>query len=198
MTRTPDGHYLVAGRRTAYGDLAQPSGGDWGGWLYKFTEQGDSLWSRADNAPAPHVPGGEFAYGGVGILSSGSVVAGGLGTLSTQFVGWVVKVTADGCMDTVFCAAVGAGEPPSRVLDASLLSIAPNPARATVSLALEGEAVGDRPVRFSIHNLLGQEVWSARSASGREEVWLSGWPAGAYIARAESARGVAARVFVKE
>ncbi|MCW5924211.1 MAG: T9SS type A sorting domain-containing protein [Saprospiraceae bacterium] len=85
-----------------------------------------------------------------------------------------------------------------RVLDASLLSIAPNPARVTVSLALEGAAAGDRPVRFSIHNLLGQELWSARSASGREEVWLSGWLAGAYIARAESAGGVAARVFVKE
>ncbi|MBX2891542.1 MAG: hypothetical protein KF734_11475 [Saprospiraceae bacterium] len=32
----------------------------------------------------------------------------------------------------------------------------------------------------------------------QQEVWLSGWPAGAYIARAESAGGVAARVFVKE
>lgn len=194
MIKTPDGHYIVAGQRTAYGDLTQPTD-DWGGWLYKFSEQGDSIWSRADNAPEPYTPTGEYAYGGVGVLSSGSVVAGGIGNVEGKFVGWVVKVTADGCLDTIFCNTLPVVQPTNYQIE---LSLAPNPAISSITLSLEGDAPNGKPVRFSIFNSLGQKMWSLTSAADRQEVPLAGWPPGVYVARAEWEHGTAVKAFVKE
>jgi hypothetical protein len=129
MTATPDGHYLLAGQRTSYGDFSVPSD-DWGGWLYKFSEQGDSLWSRADNAPPGMNATGEYAYGGVGLLSSGSVVAGGKGDIDDKFVGWIVKVSANGCMDSLDCL-ISAVESVDEVGE---MEVFPNPASDWVEL----------------------------------------------------------------
>ena len=123
MIPTQDGNFIMAGMRTSYGDLTAPSE-DWGGWLYKFSDQGDSIWSRADNAPPGYTPTGQYAYGGVGELSSGSIVAGGEGDIVNKFVGWVVKVTADGCMDTLFCQTSKS----EKVVVPTGVSLSPNPA----------------------------------------------------------------------
>jgi len=191
MTRTPDGHYIVAGQRTHYGDLALPSGGDWGGWLYKFSEQGDSIWARADNAPAPYDPAGQFAYGGVGILSSGSVVAGGLGTLSTQFVGWVVKVSADGCLDTIFCNTVPTLEPPLAKDD--WLKVWPNPADEAIQLEMPPDIFSGAAV--TVYNLQGQTALRQVVAENQRAVTLqtASLPGGVYFVEVRSGRGAVAR-----
>ncbi|MBK6993420.1 MAG: hypothetical protein IPH31_00305 [Lewinellaceae bacterium] len=151
MVSTPDGHYIVAGERTAYGDLSLPSD-DWGGWLYKFSEQGDSIWSRADNAPPGYDATGEFVYGGVGVLSSGSIVAGGKGDIDDKFVGWVVKVTADGCMDTLFCYTSGSEEPAWE----TGLRVFPNPATTFAQLDFKTSMPANSQV--AVHDLAGRRV----------------------------------------
>lgn len=190
MTQTPDGHYIVAGERTAYGDLTQPSD-DWGGWLYKFSEQGDSTWARADNAPAPFSPAGEFAYGGVGVLSSGSVVAGGIGTVDNKFVGWVVKVTADGCLDTIFCNTVPTLEPP--LVKDDLLKVWPNPADGEIQLKMPPNVFSGAAV--ILFNLQGQVVLRQTLAENQVVATLrtATLPNGVYFIEVRSGQGAVAR-----
>lgn len=177
MMRTADGHYLLAGERTAYGDLSEPSGGDWGGWLHKFNSVGDSLWSRADNAPDGLVPTGAYTYGGLGALSSGSIVAGGRGDIENKFTGWVVKVTADGCLDTLFCQGQSAvGEVP-----VGQGSLRPNPSSGEVEWVFPAPAAPGTVL--CVYDLWGRRVLeldvSVGSASHR--LWLSALPNGCYI-----------------
>lgn len=174
MIPTPDGHYIVAGQRTAYGDLTQPSS-DWGGWLYKFSEQGDSIWARADNAPSPYSPSGEFAYGGVGLLSSGSVVAGGIGNVDGKFVGWVVKVTADGCLDTIFCNTISAVEPSSEIREQ--LKIWPNPANEVVWIESGGIGIESN---LQILDAQGRIKYAQQVLRNPAEVDISSFPVGIY------------------
>ena len=187
MLPTPDGHYIVAGQRTAYGDLTQPSD-DWGGWLYKFSEQGDSIWARADNAPAPYIASGEYAYGGVGLLSSGSVVAGGIGNVDGKFVGWVVKVTADGCLDTIFCNTISAVEPSSEAV--GQLKVWPNPAEEAVWIELQ-RVTGK--TNLQILDAQGRIKYAQQFLQSPVELDISSFPAGIYIVLLENDAGVFAR-----
>ena len=124
-----DGHYLLVGQRTRYGDLTQPST-DWGGWLYKFSAQGDSIWSRADNVPPGITSTGAFGYAAAGVLSSGSIIASGEGNIDNKYVGWVVKVSPDGCLDTLFCHTVGVHD----LAFQGTIEIFPNPANQSITI----------------------------------------------------------------
>ncbi len=155
MIQTPDGNYLLAGQRRPYDNPPTVNSDDWGGWLYKFSPEGDSIWARADNAPAGLKPTGTFIYGGVGVLSSGSVVAGGPGDIDDLFHGWVVKVSADGCLDSAFCLATSVYTP----LEEKALQIAPNPANEYVNITFP--ACAQEHARLCLYNALGvlvQEV----------------------------------------
>jgi hypothetical protein len=131
MLQTPDGNYLLAGQRRPYDSPPTGNSKDWGGWLYKFSPEGDSIWARADNAPAGLKPSGEFVYGGVGVLSSGSVVAGGPGDIDDLFHGWVVKVSADGCLDSALCLATAVHTPE---VEAQTIKVFPNPANTSITI----------------------------------------------------------------
>jgi len=155
MLQTPDGNYLLSGQRRPYDSPPTVNSDDWGGWLYKFSPEGDSIWARADNAPAGLKPTGTFIYGGVGVLSSGSVVAGGPGDIDDLFHGWVVKVSADGCLDSAFCMATSVYTP----LEEKALQIAPNPANEYVNITFP--ACAQERARLCLYNALGvlvQEV----------------------------------------
>jgi len=177
MTPTPDGHYIVAGQRTSY-TLGQQPSTDWGGWLFKFSEQGDSIWARADNAPPGYVPTGEYVHGGVGILSSGSVVAGGKGDIDNKFVGWVIKVSPDGCMDTLYCQPSVSVASPQAVLR---LSVSPNPAKESVRVGFEAPA--GRHCVLLLHDLSGRQVLSVPIPEGTlvYSIPLIGVPDGLYL-----------------
>jgi len=177
MTPTPDGHYIVAGQRTSY-TLGQQPSTDWGGWLYKFSEQGDSLWARADNAPPGYVPTGEYVHGGVGILSSGSVVAGGKGDIDNKFVGWVIKVSPDGCMDTLHCQPSVSVASPQAV---ARLSVSPNPAMGWFRVGFEAPA--GRHCVLLLHDLAGRQQMSVPIPEGTlvYTVPLTGVPDGLYL-----------------
>jgi len=149
MLQTPDGNYLLAGQRRSYDSPPTVNSDDWGGWLYKFSPEGDSIWARADNAPAGLKPTGSFIYGGLGVLSSGSVVAGGPGDIDDLFHGWVVKVSADGCLDSAFCMATAVHTPE----DEKALQIAPNPANEYVNIAFPARA--QEHARLCLYNALG-------------------------------------------
>jgi hypothetical protein len=176
MIPTQDGNFIMAGMRTSYGDLTAPSE-DWGGWLYKFSDQGDSIWSRADNAPPGYTPTGPYAYGGVGELSSGSIVAGGEGDIDNKFVGWVVKVTPDGCMDTLFCQTSKSEE----VVVPTSIHLSPNPANNAAQIRFaQSSSDGSQ---LLLCDLAGRILLNQQIPAGvlEQTIQLSEYPSGWYF-----------------
>ena len=101
---TIDGQYIGAGE-TLVKDGNDPTRRV--GWLYKFSTEGDSIWERKINAPfLPHYYTNSGFFAGVGVLSSGSIVAGGTTNEGNTDYCWLVKLTNEGCLDTLFCQPV--------------------------------------------------------------------------------------------
>ena len=137
--RTVDGHFVGVGQFSAKNG-SDPSRGH--GWIYKFSAEGDSIWGR--NFPTPllpdEYPNGGILYG-VGTLSSGNIVAGGTAEDDNSRYCWIVKVTNDGCMDTLFCQTSSVDSPFEETDD---VNIYPNP---TTSYFIIDS-------RFAIHKVL--------------------------------------------
>jgi len=101
---TIDGNYIGVGE-TLVKDGSDPTRRV--GWLYKFSTEGDSIWERKVNAPfLPLYYTNSGFFAGVGVLSSGSIVAGGTTNEGNTYYCWLVKVTNEGCIDTLFCNPV--------------------------------------------------------------------------------------------
>lgn len=137
--RTVDGHFVGVGQFSAKNG-SDPSRGH--GWIYKFSAEGDSIWGR--NFPTPllpdEYPNGGILYG-VGTLSSGNIVAGGTAEDDNSRYCWIVKVTNDGCMDTLFCQTSSVDSPFEETDD---VNIYPNP--TTSHFIIDS--------RFAIHKVL--------------------------------------------
>lgn len=106
------------------------------GWVMKYTEQGDSIWSRVIPLTVPHDLGNvdKNIYGG-GILSSGSIVAGGMVQIGSKYYSWLIKLTADGCLENLFSCSPNSSSTVEQVHEAQqALSIVPNPAQDQVTL----------------------------------------------------------------
>jgi hypothetical protein len=106
------------------------------GWVMKYTEQGDSIWSRVIPLTVPHDLGNvdKNIYGG-GILSSGSIVAGGMVQIGSKYYSWLIKLTPDGCLENLFSCSPNSSSTVEQVREAQqALSIVPNPAQDQVTL----------------------------------------------------------------
>jgi len=127
---TPDGHYIGAGETTVK-DGDDPTRRV--GWLYKFSPEGDSIWERKINAPfLPLYYTNSGFFTGVGVLSSGSIIAGGTANEGNTEYCWLVKVTAEGCLDTLFCQPVSTVVHPGQALAG--VEIYPNPASSRFNI----------------------------------------------------------------
>jgi hypothetical protein len=102
------------------------------GWIYKFSAEGDSLWGRTFPTPLlpDEYPNGGILYG-AGILSSGNIMAGGLAEDGQNRYCWLVKITNDGCMDTLFCQT---SDIYSHETGDNKISIYPNPANDQIHI----------------------------------------------------------------
>lgn len=128
---TLDGHYIGAGSI-----VFEPAPNEEKiryGWLYKFSSNGDLIWEL--RVPPPeHLQEEDRAlscyFHGVGILPDSSIVAGGtIWDLQTneQFP-WLVKVSNDGCLDSLNCATIVTKQEEIPIYQTSL-SVYPNPGR---------------------------------------------------------------------
>ena len=172
---TPDGNFIGVGKVAPY-DLADLNAHLYG-WMYKFTPEGDSIWARADLSTIPYQSGiDDNVFGGVGFLSSGSVVAGGNSYINGHIYGWIVKVTPDGCIDTLLCQSSAARPEPE---PASAARVFPNPAsgQAHIRYALPGEA------DFRLYDVMGRlALRQSLPAGDRQETFsLVGMPEGIYF-----------------
>lgn len=137
--RTVDGHFVGVGQyiEKTGTDISRSHG-----WIYKFSAEGDSIWGRSFPTPLlpDEYPNGGVLYG-VGALSSGNIVAGGTAEDDNNRYCWIVKVTNDGCMDTLFCQTSSVDSPFEQTDD---VNIYPNP--TTSHFIIDS--------RFAIHKVM--------------------------------------------
>jgi hypothetical protein len=132
--KTIDGHFVGVGQYVAKtgSDISRSHG-----WIYKFSAEGDSIWGRTFPTPLlpDEYPNGGILYG-VGTLSSGNIVAGGTAEDALNRYCLIIKITNDGCMDTLFCQTSPVVQ--SNINDEKI-TISPNPASDFVLIASPDE-----------------------------------------------------------
>ena len=172
---TPDGNFIAAGQVNAVDPNNEPASVY--GWLYKVSPELDSLWSHRLIPPQAGSPGGYF--GGVGVLSSGNMVAGGYAPLGNEVYGWLVKFTPDGCVDTLWCGVSSAWDAPETALREPPARVYPNPTTGQFFVSLPE---GSGPVQLALHRsdgclVLEQQVTAATTVDA------SHLPPGIYFCR---------------
>ncbi|MBK8565514.1 MAG: T9SS type A sorting domain-containing protein [Saprospiraceae bacterium] len=154
---TIDGNYIAAGRTS----MALPDNGPSfaRGWLMKFSHEGDSIWSRQDTSDVmPISYNNRQRLGGVGVLSSGSIVAGGYVTRAednSSYI-WLIKTTNDGCIDTLYCGLVSGTEEVPHVADVQQVIVYPNPASEVVHIQVP-DISGKASMEINVFDLSGQQ-----------------------------------------
>jgi len=151
---TTDGNYIGAGE-TLVKDGNDPSRRV--GWLYKFSPEGDSIWERKINVPfLPLYYTNNGYFSGVGVLSSGNIVAGGTANEGNKEYCWLVKISNDGCMDTLFCQSVSATQAPEN--RSALLQFSPNPAREQLRISYPAHPGGGQIRLYDMQGKLQQNI----------------------------------------
>lgn len=177
--RTIDGNFVAAGRTSTVPTF---EGGPTyaRGWLMKFSPEGDSIWSRQDTSDlTPWHILNRHRLGGVGVLSSGSIVAGGFARHLNDYYAWLIKVTNDGCMDTLYCGLVSGVKETLRINDS--VKVFPNP--ATTYLDVEYSPVQGQVAKFYLTDILGSKagVYELDSYANQHRIPLDGFPIGQYF-----------------
>jgi len=189
FTETTNGHFIGVGN-TSEKTGNEPSRGK--GWVYAFSPDLDSLWSRKITTPLPDVyPNGGSFYG-IGRLSSGNLIMGGTATDGDNKYAWIVKLTPDGCLDTLFCQTSSAPSPLKEVKNQ--LHAYPNPASEAFWVELPDYS---EPSALSVYNAMGSLVTRILlpEVADRIPVQSAGWQPGVYTVVHE-ASGARVRVIV--
>ena len=170
---TPDGNFIAAGQVNALDPNNEPA--QVYGWLYKVSPGLDSLWSQRMIPPQAGTQGGYF--GGVGVLSSGNMVAGGYAPLGNDVYGWLVKFTPDGCVDTILCNTVPAWEAEELELREPPARVYPNPTAGRFFVELPK---GSSPVRVLLTAIDGRIILE-QILTGSQWLDVSDAPLGMYL-----------------
>jgi hypothetical protein len=188
IEQTLDGYYVGAGESNIFipNESALSTG-----WLLKFTEYGDMLWERKDMGPYPENYINGHYFGGVGVLSSGNIVAGGTARkVNTNYI-WLVKVTTDGCMDTILC------EPITGIVERAKkegveMKVYPNPASQEISIELQNS---NTDYFITIYNARGEKVASlpANSSSAKTVISVAHFSPGIYFLELRNKEGIVGR-----
>jgi hypothetical protein len=156
------------------------------GWLFKFTPEGDTLWSRS--YLPPFEPFNDYTRGQFGRfaeLPNGDLVTGGRANGDGDRRCWLVRTNSEGCIGQDSCEyLVHAGQLlPSPAQPE--LSVFPNPASRHLTVAWPGAAPTGTGY-FTLYNMQGQVVWSVTKPSAPEvPLQLPELPPGVYALRVE-------------
>jgi hypothetical protein len=164
-----------------------------GGSTFKFTSNGDSIWTRFDTVFVHPDCGSDNYLGGVAVLPSGSVIAAGYANSYcfplVRSYAWLLKISKDGCIETL-CNSTDIQTPGAS--EASV-KVFPNPASGDVVFTLKSDELVGRELTLNISDLNGKQVWS-QSLTGHDAGMLTVWntaqvPAGVYVYRLVSKDG---------
>ncbi len=172
-----DGDYISFGKTIVNPDGNGPYSA---GWIYKFSPSGDSIWSRDIVLPEPYTLNDAKAIYAGGILSSGSIIAGGYASVDWAYFGWIVKLTADGCLDTLFACQTSPVREVIKPEEQAGLDIYPNPANDQVKILFPSSDSGGT---LEVTDILGRPVFSNTfTAHARQiDLTVADWKTGIYI-----------------
>ncbi len=167
LNETPDGNFIASGYADLTPALDYPKG-----IHYKFSPEGDSIWLRQDSVYAWD----RMRVMGTAVLSSGSIISIGYTRYGPYGeTGFIMKLTPDGCLDTLNCFPVLAQNP---VTEVESMKIYPNPAYASINIELPIKGI--RQKRIKIINLQGQVVMEIELFEGEIELDVSKLSLGFY------------------
>lgn len=165
------------------------------GWMYKIDSNVNKVWSRIDTAFwSTQTGSANYLYDAVE-LPSGSIIACGYSRTyepAPKDWGWLIKVSADGCVDTLSCAVLPTSSPAASTYDA--LRLFPNPTAAVLNIDDDQEAPWER---IEVLNLAGQVLLQKRHTT-ENRLDLSTLEDGLYIVRLTRAGNTVARKVVKK
>jgi hypothetical protein len=188
---TQDGNWLGIGSLTTPPLWTQPNA--LAGWMYKFDDNLDSIWSREDTVFYNlQIYTDHWLHGAVQ-LPSGSIIAAG--QINVYYPspgkswGWLIKVNKDGCIDTLACSV--SAIPDIETYQESNLKVYPNP----TSGLLFFDAADMQWDRIEIINSQGQ-IMKVINKPNRTEVNLTEMPRGMYMVRfVRKGESVVRRIF---
>jgi hypothetical protein len=159
-----DGNIVSAGEHSTWAGGSKKLAG----WLFKFTPEGDTLWSRYYLPPfdlsGENVSG---QFGRFGELPNGDLVVGGKSRGDGRRNCWLVRTDAQGCPSLDSCAYVVTSEEWAPQRSSSQLSVFPNPASRRLTVAWSGAAPTGTG-HFTLYNMQGQSVWTVTKPSAPE------------------------------
>jgi hypothetical protein len=178
----------------AYGDGVQPDAYNaLSGWFIRFDSTATPVWSRVDTAFWSTQSGStNYLYDAVE-LPSGSIIACGYSRTyepAGKDWGWLVKISPDGCVDTLSCATLQA---PVHLLPEALVSIYPNPATSWLHIESQDGILWDKIELLDMSGRVLQTLYSV--AEHRMDV--SGLAAGLYVLRLTKAQQSVTKKVVK-
>ena len=148
------------------------------GWINKFDGSGDIVWTFIDTAFWSSISGSNNVLYDVIELSSGSIIACGYNRTNEPTPkdwGWLLKVSKDGCIDTLDCEVVNL-ETPHKLG----ISVYPNPARDFIIFN-----INDSELEFHsliIYDSQGKIISNYQNIDLRKPFhwWCQGFPRGMY------------------
>ena len=175
---TQDGNWLGIGALTTPPLWTQPNA--LAGWMYKFDNNLDSVWSREDTVFYNLQTYTDHWLHGAVQLSSGSIIAAG--QINVYYPspgkswGWIIKVSKDGCIDTLACSVSAVNNWKNNA--AANIRVYPNPTNGPLFLE-NAEIQWDK---IEIINSHGQVI-KVINKPGKTELNLTAFSAGMYMIR---------------
>ena len=176
ITMSKDSNYIVSGGLQLY--------------IYhgEFSPEGDRIWASYDSTWVDWQGYEEAKVTGTDILSSGSIISGGEMNLLTDdgvtTWGFIMKLSPDGCMDTLACWPVSISDDIARSVDYQLNAY-PNPASDVVHFSLPDGFRSDAEARIIITDILGRRVDEMDFIGSEVSLGLGGYVVGVYFYRLE-------------
>jgi hypothetical protein len=179
---TQEGNYIALGQ---YWQpfVADGSQGQIATWTHKIDLQGNTIWESKDTALFMPSINATLDYAwNIKELSSGSLIICGDATdllaQPNRSTAFIIKLSKDGCRDTLFChSSIVATSPPLKGLGS--LQVYPNPATRFVTIELPPTLAR---ARVHVYDALGCIVHTA-ALGNTTELDLRGLPTGLYIVR---------------
>jgi hypothetical protein len=180
MIQLPDNGFLGMG---AQSDLALTKNGV-PGWLVRLDKNANQVWSRVDSTAFSFPTFFRCEYRDAIELHSGSIVACGsirTDNPTSKDWAWLVKVSADGCVETLNCFTSGTEEPEIDRIITDFITLSPNPASNFVQFKFTAPTAVEY-ISLSIFDTNGQRVHFQHQIPGVSSyIWnTDGLPSGIY------------------
>lgn len=176
--------FIAAGHRTV---IYNPFFGEIEAWVVKFKPDGEVIWSVSDTLVSDPMNGAWHFSSGIVISPSGSIYeSGNLETFTNppNNCGWIIKVTPDGCMDTL--CVITSVESSHDLPKVENVNVYPNPVVDQMNISIR-DLQG--PCNLDLYDLNGRLLFTTKVYQGDNTIPI-GLPQGLYFYLVSNAMGI--------